>query len=411
MKAGRTEVDVLVVGAGPGGAAAAYHLAKHGVNVLAVDKARFPREKVCGDGLTPRGVRAMQRMGVDPAEPGFIPVDGLRMHGAGVVLTLPWPDLSSFPRLGLVRTRHDFDHLLVQQAQKVGALLWEEAEATSPVLDDADWVTGATVKVDGEERAVAARYVVAADGAASRFGARAGVVRDDTRPLGVAARRYYRTEALQEPWLDAWLDLDERGVTLPGYGWIFPLGDGVLNVGAGLLNTFRDFKDISAKRVFDAFIAMLPAGWGVSEETAMAPVLSGPLPMGMNRRPLARRGLLLVGDAGGIVNPFNGEGIAYAMETGELAADLIFESLARDRPAIAHLYPEVLRQRYGRYFAVGGLWAKAIGHPQLMRLATRFGLPRKTLMRFAMRILAGLTDGLDGDAADKVVYALTRLER
>src|SRR5439155_11216252 len=175
-----------------------------------------------------------------------------------------------------------------------------------------------------------------------RFAHHVGVRRDETRPLGIAARRYYRTDRPQEPILESFLHLWDGDALMPGYGWIFPLGDGVLNVGAGLLNTFRNFKDVSAQKVFDVFVRQLPEEWGIREESAIGPVLSGPLPMGMNRTPLVVPGMLLVGDAGGIVNPFNGEGIAYAMESGELAAELIADAIARDRPAIAHLYPVLL---------------------------------------------------------------------
>ncbi len=404
-----TEVDVLVVGAGPGGSATAYHLAKHGVNVLSVEKARFPREKVCGDGLTPRGVRALARMGVDPMDPAFVRVDGLRSHAHGRTITLPWPALRAFPSFGVVRTRLDFDQLLAQRAQKAGAMLWEEAEASVPEIDPYQWVTGATVVRDGEPEQVRARYVIAADGAASRFAGRAGVRRDPNRPLGIAARRYFRSPRAQEPLLESWLDLDDQGRNLPGYGWIFPLGDGVLNVGAGLLDTYRGFRHISAQRLFDTFVRMLPLEWGLNEENAMGPLLSGPLPMGMNRRPLARPGMLVVGDAGGIVNPFNGEGIAYAIESGELAAELIFESLVKDRPAVAHLYPTILRQRYGKYFTLGRAFVKVIGDPRVMRAATRYGLPRRTLMEWLLRVMANLTDGKDGDAQDRLFYALERI--
>jgi geranylgeranyl reductase family protein len=409
VKVNPTEVDVLVVGGGPAGSAAAYHLARHGVSVLVADRARFPREKVCGDGLTPRGVRALMGMGIDPTEPGFVRVDELRTHGNGITLSLPWPEVSDFPGFGVVRTRLDFDHLLIQRAQKAGALLWEQAEATAPHIDAAGWVTGATVRVEDEDRRVRARFVVAADGAASRFSAPAGVRRDHARPLGIGARRYYRSPRPQEPVLDSWIDLEERGASLPGYGWIFPLGDGVLNVGAGLLNTFRDFRSVSARRVFDVFTRMLPPEWGVTEDNALGPVASGPIPMGMNRRPLARPGLLVVGDAAGAVNPFNGEGIAYGMESAELAAELVYESLVKDRPAIAHLYPTLLRQRYGRYFSLGRVFVRAIGDPRVMRAATRFGLPRERLMAFLLRLMANLTDGRDGNFEDKLMYAIVRM--
>jgi len=400
-----------VVGAGPAGSATAYHLATRGVDVLMVDKAVFPREKVCGDGLTPRGVRAIQRMGIDPTEPGFTRVDGLRTYGVdGVVIDLRWPRLKDFPPLGVVRTRFDFDNLLAERAVKAGARFDQGTEARRPVMDGT-WVGGARVQREGHEEEVKARFVVAADGASSRFAAHAGVRRDDGRPMGIAARRYYRIPRPQEPVLEAFVNLRDEptGGVMAGYGWIFPLGDGVVNVGAGLLNTFKRFKEMSARKLMDVFVADLPPEWGITEENATGPVLSGPIPMGMNRRPLAVPGMLVVGDAGGLTNPFNGEGIAYAMETGELAAELIADALAKNRPALAHLYPVLLKERYARYYLIGRQWVRMIGHPRFMHFAVRHGFPRTALMRFALTFMANLTDGRDGSAQDRLMHALVSL--
>jgi flavin-dependent dehydrogenase len=469
------QFDVLVVGGGPGGSAAAYHLARHGVHVALVEKASYPREKVCGDGLTPRAVKALLEMGVDTEAPGFVRVEGLRTYGPRGILDLPWPALNDWPGYGLVRTRLDFDELLAHRAQQAGATLYENTEATTPVMDRG-WVVGATVRemdgatenregarvgagaaagalsrsrrratatrsggdgakrprqstgpevardttaittVDrpvrrskpaaGPTRRIRARFVLAADGASSRFAGQAGVKRDISRPLGIAARRYYRWTRSQVPWLEAWLDLWEGEKLLPGYGWIFPIDDEVVNVGAGLLNTFHGFKDMSAQHVFDVFVKMLPAEWGLNEDTAIGPVRSGPLPMGFNRRPLAQPGVLLVGDAGGLVNPFNGEGISYAMETGQAAAELVYEALAKGKPGLAQVYPTLLRQRYGKYFAMGNVFVKAIGNPRIMSFATRHGLHREWLMQFALRIMANLTDGPKGDVHDRILAAL-----
>ncbi|MGH2663102.1 MAG: geranylgeranyl reductase family protein [Actinomycetota bacterium] len=404
-----SDVDVLVVGSGPGGAAAAYHLARHGVDVLCIDKAGFPREKVCGDGLTPRGVKAVANMGVDTTEPGFVRIDGLRVYGPTVTLDLPWPRLESFPDYGVVRTRHDLDHLLVQRAVKAGATLWESTEALAPLVDRG-WVVGARVRREGREpETVRAKFVLACDGASSRFAGKAGVRRDPQRPLGVAARRYYRSPREQGTFFESWFDLWENEVILPGYGWIFPVGDGILNVGAGLLNTSSYFKEISPRRMLDAFVASLPADWEVDEDHAAGEVLSGPLPMGMNRRPLALPGLLLVGDAGGVVNPFTGEGIAYAMESAELAAELVHEALASNRPGLAHMYPIEVRRRYGKYFTAGRAFARAIGNPLIMRYAVEHGFPHRRLMRFALRMLANLTDGPRGDVDDRVMDWILRI--
>jgi geranylgeranyl reductase family protein len=403
-----TKVDVLVVGGGPGGATAAYHLARHGVDTLLVDKATFPREKVCGDGLTPRGVKAMLDMGIDPDDPAFFRVKGLKVYGRDAVLELPWPKLRDWPDYGLVRTRHDFDDLLLRTAEKAGAQVWEGTEAKTPILDRG-WVSGAVVTKDDVEQEVRARFVLAADGASSRFAQPTGVKRDGKRPLGIAARRYFRSERPLQPWFEAWLDLWEGDALLPGYGWVFPVADGRVNVGAGLLNTFRGFKDLSARRVYDAFVAMMPAAWTIDEEHADGPIMSGPLPMGMNRRPAAVPGMLLVGDAAGLVNPFNGEGIAYAMESGQMAADLVYRALATNRPGLAHVYPTALRDRYGSYYTIGRNFVRLIGRPEIMRFLTKHGLKREWVMRFAMRVMANLTDGRDGDAQDKLIYLLERL--
>ena len=404
------DVDVLIVGAGPGGSTAAYHLARHGLNVVMVEKASFPREKVCGDGLTPRAVVPLRRLGVDTDDPRFERHEGLRIYSRKVTLELAWPDLEDFPPFGLMMTRSEFDELLARHAEKAGAQLMERTEALAPIQEDG-WVTGARIRRadQDQEATVRARFVIAADGAPSRFASQAGVRRDPAKPLGIAARRYYRVERRPGPWLEVWMDLREDDAILPGYGWLFPLADGSINVGAGLLNTFRDFKDLSAQRVFDAFWRMLPPGWGVNEGSAEGRVRSGPLPMGFSRTPPAVPGMLIVGDAAGMVNPFNGEGIAYAMENGELAAELIHDALVRDRPGIAHLYPTELRERYGRYYRIGSVFVRAIGHPPVMRALTEYALPQEWLMRFMLRLMGNLTDGRTGDARDKVMYALERI--
>ena len=404
------DVDALIVGAGPGGSTAAYHLARHGLNVLMVEKASFPREKVCGDGLTPRAVVQLRRLGIDVDDPRFERHHGLRIYSRRVTLELPWPELEDFPGFGLVMTRAEFDELLARHAEKAGARLMEHTEALAPMQDDG-WVTGATIRrgQDGPETSVRARFVIAADGAASRFASQAGVQRDTAKPLGIAARRYYRIERHPGPWLEVWMDLWEEDAILPGYGWLFALPDGSVNLGAGVLNTFRDFKDVSAQRVFDAFWRMLPADWNVNEASSEGRVLSGPLPMGFSRTPTAVPGMLVVGDAAGMVNPFNGEGIAYAMEAGEIAAELIHDALVNDRPGIAHLYPAILRERYARYYRIGTNFVRAIGHPPVMQALTDYALPQEWLMRFMLRLMGNLTDGRKGDGRDKLMYALERM--
>jgi geranylgeranyl reductase family protein len=412
------EADVIVVGAGPAGSATACYLARAGIDVLVLEKATFPREKVCGDGLTPRAVKSLVSMGVPIGEQdGWLRNKGLRIIGGGVRLELPWPELSSYPGYGLVRSRLDFDETLARTAQKAGARLLEGVTVTGPVLDDGGRITGVTARPTGQpddiERQYRARVVVAADGNSSRLSLAMGLGKRDDRPLGVAVRTYYTSPRHDDDYLESWLDLWDGNRLLPGYGWIFGMGDGTSNVGLGLLNTSASFKNVDYRDLLRRWLAGMPAEWGYTEENRTEPVRGAALPMGFNRTPHYTRGLLLAGDAGGMVNPFNGEGIAYAMEAGELAAQVITQALARPDAAEAEQvlqgYPQALRDAYGGYYTLGRKFVQAIGNPRLMQFATRHGMSRPALMRFTLKLLANLTEVRGGDAADRVINALSKM--
>ena len=413
----QVDADVLVVGAGPGGSATAHALAQTGLDVLLLEKTAFPREKVCGDGLTPRAVKTLVDMGIDTsANNGFIRNRGLRIYGGGHRLELPWPELASFPDHGLVRPRLDFDELLVRHAQKAGARLQELTTVTGPVLDDSGRVVGVTARVGPDKTPTTYRapLVVAADGVSARLALGMGIEKRDDRPMGVAVRRYFTSPRTDDDMLESWLELRSKdGDLLPGYGWVFGVGDGTSNVGLGILNTTKAWQRTDYKELLASWTGAMPAEWQFAEQFATGPVRGGALPMGFNRQPHYTRGLLLVGDAGGAVNPFNGEGIAYAMETGRLAAEVAGQALARpDGPArerALQAYPDALKARYGGYYTLGRVFVNLIGNPEIMRLATRYGLPRPLLMKFTLKLLANLTDPRGGDALDRVVNGLSRL--
>ena len=417
------DADVIVVGAGPGGSSAAYHLARAGLDVLLLEKSTFPREKVCGDGLTPRAVKQLVGMGIslDPGD-GWFPNKGIRIIGGGARIELDWPELSSYPGFGLVRTRRGFDEIVARAAQQAGARLLEGVTVTGPVLDDqAKRIVGVTARDtaapgngDGDtERTYRARLVVAADGNSSRLSLAMGLRKRDDRPLGVAIRTYYTSPRHDDDYLETWLDLWDGTALLPGYGWIFGVGDGTSNVGLGLLNTSASFGHIDYRAMLRRWLATMPPEWGLGEDNRTGPVRGAALPMGFNRTPHYTSGLLLVGDAGGMVNPFNGEGISTAMESGEIAAQVIVQALARPDRASAELalrgYPQALKDAYGGYYTLGRSFVGAIGHPWFMKFATRHGLPRPALMRFTMKLLANLTEPRGGDAADRVINALSRI--
>jgi menaquinone-9 beta-reductase len=410
------EADVIVVGAGPAGSTTAYYLAQAGLDVLLLEKSRFPREKVCGDGLTPRGVKALVAMGISVSEQdGWIRNKGLRVVGAGKRMELPWPELSSYPGYGLVRPRTDLDQMLARRAQQAGARLLEGVTVTGPVLDDRTGrITGVVAKPAdaGGERAYRARVIVAADGNSSRLSVAMGLRKRDDRPLGVAVRTYYQSPRHDDDYLESWLDLWDGDRLLPGYGWIFGMGDGTSNVGLGLMNTSTAFGHTDYHAMLRKWLAGMPAEWGFTEENRTQPIRGAALPMGFNRTPHYYQGLLLVGDAGGMVNPFNGEGIAYAMESGEILARTVVQALARARRSeterVLAGYPRALADAYGGYYAVGRVFVKAIGRPGLMRFATKHSMSRPALMGFALKLLANLTDPR-GDAADRLVSGLSKL--
>ncbi|CAN5294687.1 geranylgeranyl reductase family protein [soil metagenome] len=412
-----TDADVIVVGAGPGGSATAHRLAQTGLDVLLLEKTGFPREKVCGDGLTPRAVKSLVYLGIDTStENGFIRNRGLRIIGGGMRLELPWPDLASYPDYGLVRPRLDFDELLARSAQVAGARLQEHTTVTGPVLDEDDRVVGVTAKVgpDKVETTYRAPLVVAADGSSARLALSLGIQKRDDRPMGVAVRRYFQSPRHEDDMLESWLELrGEDGSLLPGYGWVFGVGDGTSNVGIGILNTTNAWQKTDYKELLARWTSAMPGEWQFDEEHATGPVRGGALPMGFSRTPHYSRGVLLVGDAGGAVNPFNGEGIAYAMESGLLAAEVAAQALSRpdaaSRERALQAYPAQMKSVYGGYYTLGRIFVHLIGNPQVMALATRHGLPRPLLMKFTLKLLANLTDKRDGDALDRVINGLSRM--
>lgn len=415
-------MKVLIVGAGPAGSTAAWHLANAGVDVTVLEKTRFPREKVCGDGLTPRAVREMQLIGLphDPSE-GWRKNKGLRLVAGGRTIEVPWPELSNFPDYGLIRTRLGFDEALARHAQSAGATILEGHSVSEALTDDAGRVVGARAhlldengKKTGQTQDFSADVVLAADGNSTRTAVSLGHEKRDDRPMGVAYRTYFTSPRHNDEWMEGWLELpDASGRPLPGYGWVFGVGDGTANVGLGILNSSKAFGKLDYRAVLRDWTAAMPAEWGFTPENQVGQIRGAALPMGFNRTPHYSPGLLLLGDAGGMVSPFNGEGISYAMESARFAADFIVRAAGTNsRLAADHAlssYSDFVKQQWGNHFTLGRVFAQLIGKPAVMKLALRTGMPLPVLMKFVVRFMANLTDPSEKGFEDRVIHLLEKL--
>jgi geranylgeranyl reductase family protein len=414
-----TVFDAVIVGAGPSGSSCAYWLAEAGWSVCLIEKKNFPREKTCGDGLTPRSVHQLAQMGLEPAvAANGHRYNGLRAFGFGATLEMNWPEHPVFPNYGYTITRFNLDGLIAERAEGLGAVLVNGVEAlglVEPTESANAGLRGASgvlvsEKSTGTTGEVRGRYVIVADGQNSRLGRELGTSRNRSWPMGMALRGYYTSERHDEPWIDSHLDIrDPKGDVVPGYGWIFPLGDGRVNVGVGLLSTGGAWKGVNTTKLQEYFVAQTADAWGLNDESCCGPATGGRLPMGLALGPRTGANTLTIGDAAGTVNPFNGEGIAYGYETGRLAAGVGGEALlANDASALA-LYDERLDQAYGDYFKVARAFVRIISEPKILTACVGVGMRVEPLMKELLSIMANLMRNDKHGPAEVGYRALVRL--
>jgi geranylgeranyl reductase family protein len=403
-----TDVDVAIVGGGPAGAAAAHCLATRGRSVLVCEKKEFPREKTCGDGLTPRAVSLLDAMGLSQQMSSWERVRGLRAHAGGRTLELPFPQLNRFCDFGLVKPRNELDRLVLGNAEGAGAKVLFGAEVEAPLFTDGV-CAGFVARRDGEREEVRARWVVCAEGAATKFARALGRSRNAAYPMGLAIRQYFRSPMEHSGWFDAYLDLRSSDDALPGYGWVFPVGDGTVNAGVGLLSTFGGWREVNLNVLQRGFVQSLPPAWEIKPETACAKPRAGRLFMGASVWPPHGPGFLLAGDAAGMINPCNGEGIAYGYETGYIAGRHIDEALEDSRTPSLEGYTRELIDTYGPYYRLARRFVKLIGHPLVMDKVISMGMQSKSVMSFALTMLGNLEDSTARSSHQRGFRLLKRL--
>lgn len=384
--------DVLVVGAGPAGSAAAAWAARAGRDVVLADAATFPRDKTCGDGLTPRAMAELDLLGLGEWVRGHTFNQGLRAHGFGQTLLLPWPG-GTLPDHGSAVPRTELDDRIRTAAIESGAHGIQGAKAVDARLEGGR-VRAVTFRVGADTVEIECERLVVADGARSGLGKVLGREWHKDTVYAVAGRCYVDSSMADDPWISSHLELrGTSGEILSGYGWIFPLGGGQVNVGVGTLATTRRPADIAVKPVMAQYAAARRADFGLTGQARMP--TSALLPMGGAVSNVAGPNWALVGDAAACINPLNGEGIDYGMETGRLLAGMLDEDLS-----VA--WPATLQSHYGEAFSIARRLAGVFTVPKVLTALGPAGMRSDWLMTLALRWMGNLVTDEDRDRAARV---------
>ena len=398
------KTDVLVVGAGPAGSAAAAWVARAGLDVTLVDAETFPRDKPCGDGLTPRAIAELDALGASQWITTRARNAGLRAAGFGQTLYLPWPG-GSLPNYGSAAPRLQLDDAIRKVALEAGVTPVEGLRASDVDRDERGRVTD-VVFADAEKNTIRihCNRLIVADGVRSQLGRVLGREWHRSTAYGVAARAYISSGRSDDPWISSHLELrGTQNELLSGYGWIFPLGDGDVNIGVGTLATDKHPADVNLRQLTQHYTDQQREEWELDGE--LRATWSAMLPMGGAVSGVAGPNWMLVGDAAGCVNPLNGEGIDYGLETGHLAAQLLTDSPTRD---FSTIWPAILREKYGLAFSIARRLAGLLTVPGFLTTFGPVGMRSHFLMSVALRVMGNLIAENDADAVARIWRAAGR---
>ena len=388
--------DVAVIGAGPAGAAAAIRAARGGARVAVFEKGSPGRDKVCGDGLTPRAVAALDELGI--TLDGAHRIDGLRMIAGSTRRELLWPSNNRFGPHGAVWPRRALDKHLVEAAEEAGAEIVWNTEVMPTRADDGTVVGVESAGGGGRWLADLVVLAAGAPGAAARA---LGAERVESEPFGLAIRTYAPSPRHADRHLEACLTLrGAEGGWVPGYGWMFPAGDGTVNIGAGSMSTMKGFRKLNLNQLLSDYRDL------VAEEWELGDFLERPrawrLPMSVGRR--HGPGWAAVGDAAGLINPMNGEGIDYGLESGMLLADLFLAGPA----AAPDAYDRIIGERFDGFLRTGRRFSFLIGHPWILRNGLRLAVGTQAVANITLQVMGNLVDGDTPGLAPRVLDVVDR---
>lgn len=370
---------VAIIGAGPGGAATALHLARAGIRSVLFDKAAFPRDKICGDALSGKVVSELRRLGEQlpsrlAAEPQQVPSWGIAFVApGGEVLRVPFKpnfDKTTDPAPGYLMRRWEFDDFLIRQVRQEPLIELRENVAVESWDRQTD---GSWTLFDKAKRPlVRTQLVVAADGAQSRFGRLVGGHQLEPAHHCAGLRAYYKGIKGLDP--DNFIELHFLRDFLPGYLWIFPLPDGSANVGVGMLTSAVSKKKVNLRQRLQEIIQEVPAlRERFADATLEGPVQGFGLPLGSKERSLSGDNYLLVGDAASLIDPFSGEGISNALIAGRHAADWAARGLAANNLSGGFLkgYDAAVYRRLGPELRVSRRLQQLLAFPKLFDAVVR----------------------------------------
>ena len=388
--------DLAVIGAGPAGAAAAIRAARGGARVTVFEKGSPGRDKVCGDGLTPRAVAALKELGI--ALDGAHRIDGLRMIAGSTRRELLWPADNRFGPHGAVWPRRALDKHLVEAAEEAGAEIVWNTEVMPTLADDGTAVGVERAKDGGRWSADLVVLAAGAPGAAARV---LGAERADTEPFGLAIRTYAPSPRHADRHLEACLTLrGAEGGWVPGYGWMFPAGDGTVNIGAGSMSTMKGFRNLNLNQLLSDYRDLVADEWGLGDYLERPRAWR--LPMSTVRR--HGGGWAAVGDAAGLINPMNGEGIDYGLESGMILADLFLEDPATAPSA----YDRIIGERFDGFLRTGRRFSFLIGHPWILRNGLRLAVGTQAVANITLQVMGNLVDGDTPGLAPRVLDVVDR---